>query len=196
MAQTGTDRQIEGIELPPVGTWKLDQGHTSVEFVARHMLTKTRGRFTSFDGTIVVGEGLEDSSVEVEIDAASIQSNVEQRDAHLRSPDFLDVEQWPKLTFTSTEIRPTGGNGFELQGDLTIRDITNEVVLDCEFLGFGPDPFGNTVMSFSGKTRIERDDWDMTWNVAVETGGFLVGKSADIEIDVEAVLQADEAPSS
>src|SRR3990170_1184285 len=118
-------RETEGVELPPAGTWEIDPAHTTVGFVARHVLTKTRGRFGAVTGTLRVGEGPEDSSVEVEIDAAD-------RDAHLRSPDFLDVERFPKLVFRSTRVRPTGGNRFELVGDLTIKDVTREVVLDAE----------------------------------------------------------------
>jgi polyisoprenoid-binding protein YceI len=111
---------------------------------------------------------------------------VQQRDDHLRSPDFLDVERFPKITFNSTAVRPREGGRFELVGDLTIKDITNEVVLDAEFLGWQQDPFGNTVASFSAKTEIEREDWDMTWNLAIESGGLLVGKKVEIEIEAEA----------
>jgi polyisoprenoid-binding protein YceI len=189
VSQTETTRQIDGIELPPKGTWKLDQAHTMVSFVARHILTKTRGRFTDFDGTIVIGEGPDDSSVEVEIKTASIMSDTTQRDEHLRSGDFLEVEEYPVMTFKSTAVRPKGGNRFDLVGELTIKDITNEVVLDSEFEGVEKSPFGTTVMSFSAKTRIRREDWDMNWNVALETGGLLVSKEVDIELDVEAVLE-------
>lgn len=184
----GTARKVERTAFPPAGTWKLDRGHTAVEFVGRHMLTKTRGRFTSFDGTIEVAERPEDSKVEVSIDTASIQTNLEMRDDHLKSADFLDVEKYPTMTFRSTAVRPTGQTTFELVGDLTIKDTTREVVLDAEFLGWGPGPQGGSVMAFSAKTEIEREDWDMTWNMAVETGGFLVGKRAQIEIEVEAHL--------
>jgi polyisoprenoid-binding protein YceI len=179
-------REVVGISMPPAGRWELDPGHSSAEFIARHVLTKARGRFWTLSGTIDLAERPEDSRVEVEIDAASIATGVQQRDDHLRSPDFLDVERFPKITFNSTAVRPREGGRFELVGDLTIKDITNEVVLDAEFLGWQQDPFGNTVASFSAKTEIERDDWDMTWNVAIESGGLLVGKKVEIEIEAEA----------
>ena len=178
-------REVGRVSLPPAGRWELDPAHSSAEFIARHVLTKTRGRFWTLSGTIDLAERPEDSSVEVEIDAASIATGVQQRDDHLRSPDFLDVERFPKLTFKSTSVRPKEGSRFELVGDLTIKDITNEVVLDAEFLGWQQDPFGNTVSSFSATTAIEREDWDMTWNVAIESGGWLVGKRVEIEIEAE-----------
>ena len=179
-------REVARVSMPPAGRWELDPAHSSAEFIARHVLTKTRGRFWTLSGTIDLAERPEDSSVEVEIDAASIATGVQQRDDHLRSPDFLDVERYPKLTFKSTSVRPKEGSRFELVGDLTIKDITNEVVHDAEFLCWQQDPFGNTVASFSATTEIERADWDMTWNVAIESGGWLVGKKVEIEIEAEA----------
>jgi len=189
MSQTASAPTVEGVELPPVGTWKLDPGHTAVEFVARHMLTKVRGRFTGFDGTIEIAERPEDSKVEIEVHTATIQSNQEQRDTHLKSGDFLEVERFPKITFASKGFQLSGENTFQLVGDLTIKDITREVTLDAEFLGWGPGPMGGNVMSFSARTTINREDWDMTWNLVVETGGFLVSKKVAIEIDVEAVQE-------
>lgn len=191
MSQTPTKRSIEGIELPPAGTWTLDPAHTSVEFVGRHMLTRIRGRFSGFEGTVVVGDGPQDSSVEVTIQTATIDSNEEMRDNHLKSEDFLDVKRYPTMTFKSTRVRHLGGNELEITGDLTIKDVAHEVVLTAEHLGWGPGPEGGTVMSFSARTDIDREDWDMTWNMVVETGGFLVGKKAGIEIEVEANLQED-----
>jgi polyisoprenoid-binding protein YceI len=181
-------REIDGISAPPAGKYELDVTHTQVEFVARHMLTKMRGRFTEFEGVVVVGDSLEDSSVEVEIKAESIQTNMNQRDEHLRSGDFFEVEKYPTLNFRSTEIRHTGGNTFELVGDLTIKETTKSVTLSGEFDGWGEDPFENTMFAASAKTEIDREDWDLTWNMAVETGGFLVGKKVGIEIVVEARL--------
>jgi len=186
-----TPRSVEGVDLPPAGTWAFDKAHTRVEFVSRHMISKVRGRFTSFDGTVVIGERPEDSHVEVEIDAASIQTDQQMRDDHLRSPDFLDVARFPKLTFRSTAVRPKGGTRFDLVGDLTIRDVTREVVLDAEFHGWGPGPAPDAppLAAFSAKTEIEREDWDVNWNMVVETGGFLVGKKAQLEIEAEINLQ-------
>jgi len=193
MSETMTERGYQGIALPPVGTYRFDKAHTELGFVARHMISKVRGRFTEFDGKIVIGDSLEDSYVEVEIDAASIWTNTGMRDDHLRGGDFLEAETYPKLTFRSTAVRPTGGTTFQLVGDLTIKDTTNEVVLDAEFLGFGPGSQGGTVVAFTAKTEIDREDWDMTWNMAVEPGGLLVGKTVQIEIDVEALLVEDAA---
>ena len=187
MAQaTQAARNVDGIALPPAGTYEIDRGHTGVEFVARHMLSRVRGRFTDFEGTIEIAERPEDSKVRVEIKAASIQTNQDQRDEHLRSGDFLLANEHPTLVFESTAFRPTGDASFELDGNLTIKGTTRPVTLHGEYLGFGPDPMGNKVVTFSAKTTIAREDWDMTWNVAVETGGFLVGKKVDIELDIEA----------
>ncbi len=185
MAEEG--RVIEGVELPANGMYELDVAHSTVEFVARYMMvSKVRGRFTDFSGTIEVAEVPEDSSVQVEIKAGSIQSNTEKRDQHLTSGDFLEVETYPVLTFTSTAVRHTGGSSFEVDGDLTIKGVTKPVTLSCEFLGSGFDMQGNPVLGVSAKTTIERDDWDVSWNMALETGGVLVGKSIDIEIEIEA----------
>ncbi|MEO8476078.1 MAG: YceI family protein [Actinomycetota bacterium] len=179
-------REIDGISLPPAGKYEFDLTHTQVEFVARHMLTRMRGRFTDVDGSIVVGDSIDGSSVTVEIKTGSVQTNLQQRDDHLRSGDFFDVEEFPVITFTSTGIRHTGGNGFELSGDLTIKGITNPVTLVGEFDGWGPDMQGTTIFGASAKAELNREDWDLTWNVAVETGGFLVGKKVGLEITVEA----------
>ncbi|HEX6400259.1 MAG TPA: YceI family protein, partial [Actinomycetota bacterium] len=152
-------RQIEGIELPEPGKYELDQAHTAIEFVARHILTKVRGRFTDFEGWIDVAETPEDSGVHVEIKTASIQTNVEQRDEHLKSDDFLSVETWPVMTFDSTAIRHTGGRSFELDGELTIRDVTRPVTLSGEYLGTDTNPYGKTVLAATAKTTLEREDW-------------------------------------
>jgi len=186
VASEVSTREIDGVSLPPAGTYEFDTTHTQVEFVARHMLTKMRGRFTEFDGAIVVGDSVEDSSVEVDIKTASVQTNLQQRDDHLRGPDFFEVDEYPSMTFKSTGVRHTGGNGFELTGDLTIKDVTNPVTLEGEFDGWGPDMQGTTIFGASAKTELNREDWDLTWNVAVETGGLLVGKKVGLEITVEA----------
>jgi len=177
--------------MPAVGTWELDPAHTTVEFVARHMLTKTRGRFSTFSGAIQVAEKPEDSSVQVEIDSASVDTGTGDRDNHLRSPDFLDVEKFPKLAFKSTALRKTSPSTFELDGDLTIKDVTRTVTLDVEFLGVHDSPWGTKTASFSAKGEISREDFGITWNVAIETGGLLVGKKVQIELEVEAVYKAE-----
>jgi polyisoprenoid-binding protein YceI len=185
MAQAPSD--VEGVTLPDPGTYELDVAHTSVEFVARHMLSKVRGRFTEFSGTVEVAERPEDSSVAVEIKTPSIKTDTEKRDEHLRSGDFLSIDEYPAITFTSTAVRPTGGTGFELDGDLTIKDVTKPITLTGEFLGAGPGMDGETPMlAASARTTIEREDWGVNWNMAVETGGFLVSKKVDLEIEVEA----------
>jgi polyisoprenoid-binding protein YceI len=184
---TDAARQIAGLELPPAGKYELDIAHTAVEFVARHILTKVRGRFTDFSGWIEVGENPEESTAEVEIKTASIQTNTEQRDQHLKSDDFLNVEKWSVMTFRSTAVRHTGGATFELEGDLTIRDVTRRVTLAGEYLGTDANPYGKTVLAATAKTTLAREDWNVSWNMALETGGFLVSKTVDLEIEVEAL---------
>ena len=179
-------REIDGVSVPPAGKYELDPSHTEVGFVARHMLTKVRGRFTDFSGTIEVGDTPETSSVEVEVKTGSVQTNFQQRDDHLRSADFFETEAHPVMTFRSTAIRHTDGSSFEIDGDLTIRDVTKPITLKGEFLGWGKDPYENTFFSAEAKTTVEREDWDLTWNMAVETGGFLVSKKVDLVIDLEA----------
>jgi polyisoprenoid-binding protein YceI len=171
--------------------WNIDPTHTLVEFSARHMMiTTVKGRFAEVSGTIEFNE--EDpgsSSVVVEIDAASIDTRTEQRDAHLRSADFLDVENHPKLHFRSTrvvgEIAP--GAEFDVVGDLTIRGVTREVVVRSRLEGRGRDPWGGERVSFSGETKIDREAFGLTWNQALETGGILVSNEIRISIEAQAV---------
>jgi polyisoprenoid-binding protein YceI len=179
-------RVYQGVSIPPAGKYELDVTHTLVGFVARHMLSKVRGQFTEFTGTIEIGESPQDSRVDVEVKTGSITTHTDKRDEHLMSGDFLEVEEHPVLTFTSTAVRPTGGTSFELDGNLTIKGITRPVTLSGEFLGWGPNMQGKPMLAASAKTTIDREDWDMTWNMAVEAGGFLVGKKVDLEIEVEA----------
>ncbi len=183
---TQAANEIAGIQLPPAGKYELDRAHTAIGFVARHILTKVRGRFTDFSGWIQVEERPEDSSAEVEIETASIQTNVEQRDQHLKSDDFLNVTRYPVMSFRSTGVRHTGGPTFELDGELTIRDVTRPVTLTGEYLGTGIDPYGNTVLAATARTTLQREDWNVSWNMVLETGGFLVSKTVDLEIEVEA----------
>ena len=183
-------RSIEGVELPPAGTYTIDPAHSSVEFVVRHLLSKARGRFTEFSGEVVVGESVEDSSANVEIVAASVNTNQEMRDNHLKSGDFLLAEEHPTITFRSNAVRPTGGHTFELDGDLTIRGITKPVKLESEFAGMGVTGQGTPMLGFSAKTSIDRQEFDITWNAALETGGVMLGKKVEIQIDVE-LLKAE-----
>lgn len=172
--------------LPSSGTWALDPAHTVVGFAGRHLVAaKVRGTFKTFSGEITIGDSPADSSVAVTIDAGSIDTGVDDRDAHLRSPDFLDVEEHPTLEFVSTEVHHTG-ESFKVDGDLTIRGTTNPVTLDVAYLGLVNDPWGNEKAMFSAHTKIDREDWGLTWNAALEAGGFLVGKSVDIELEIQA----------
>ena len=182
-----TPQVIDRTKLPTPGTWTFDKAHTRLEFVARHMLSKVRGRFTEFDGTVTIAERPEDSHLEVEMQAASLTTDTSMRDDHLRSDDFLEVETYPTLTFRSKALRPTGENTFQVVGDLTIKGISREVVLDAEFNGWGPGmtPDRPPLAAFSARTEIDRHDWDMTWNFTVETGGFLVSRKVQIEIETE-----------
>ncbi len=181
-------RTIEGIEAPAPGTWVLDQAHTEIGFVARHlMVAKVRGRFGSFEGTIHVDEDPAQSRVEVSIDAASIDTGTEDRDNHLRSPEFLDVGNHPKLTFRGRGPASNEGRRFKLPGQLTIRGVTREVVLDVTYEGVTEDPWGNARAAFSASTEIDREEFGLTWNQALETGGVLVGNKVRIELDVQAV---------
>src|SRR5262245_48255314 len=169
-------REIEGVTLPPAGKYELDVNHTVLGFEARHIMTKVRGRFTEFEGTIDLAERPEESSVQVEAKTASVESSVDKRDDHLRSADFFESETYPIRACLPTAVRHTSGTSFELDGDLTIRDVTKPVTLKGEYLGTGVDPFGNTFFSAEARTTVAREDWGLTWNVAVETGGWLVSK--------------------
>jgi polyisoprenoid-binding protein YceI len=184
-------RTFGGLEVPEAGTFAFDPGHTVVGAVARHlMVTKVRGRFTDVAGAITIADDLLESSVEVTIKAASIDSGSVDRDNHLRSPDFLDVQNHPELTFTSTRIAKADGPTLVVVGDLTIRGVTREVELDAEYHGAQQTPWGAQVIGFSATTEIDREDFDITWNAALEAGGVVVGRKLTIEIEVEAVRQA------
>jgi polyisoprenoid-binding protein YceI len=192
MAQTHTAVAATdlGVSLPEPGTYTLEASHTNIGFVARHMLSKTHGNFSEFEGTITVPENIADTAVEVTIQAASISTGNEMRDGHLNSNDFFTVDEHPTITFVGRGIRQVEGTEFELDGDLTIKGITKPVTLEGEYLGFGPDMQGEQRIFASAKTTVNREDWDLTWNVAVETGGLLVGKKVEIVLDLEAVKQA------
>jgi polyisoprenoid-binding protein YceI len=153
------------------------------------MVTNVRGRFTDVEGYAVIAETPQTSSVEVRMKAASIDTAHPDRDRHLRSPDFLDVERFPELTFRSRDIEATGENTLRVSGDLTIRDITRPVVLEAEYGGMTRDPWGGTRISFSATTGIDREQWGITWNQALETGGVLVSKQVKIDLEVQAVLE-------
>lgn len=179
-------------DVPARGTWEIDPSHSRVEFSVRHLgLSKVRGRFGVFSGRLHVADEAEESSVEVSIDAASIDTRAEDRDAHLRGPDFLDTEAFPTVEFHSTSIAPRGSDRWDVAGELTIRGATRPVVLEADLEGVAVDPWGNTRGGLSGRTRIDREDFGLTWNQVLETGGVLVGKAVDIEVEVEVVRQEE-----
>jgi len=184
-------RKWQDTQFPAAGTWALDVTHTAVEFEAKHlMISKVKGRFAEFEGALTVADDPTKSSVSVAIKAASIDTRTEARDDHLRSADFLEVDKYPELTFVSTGVEHDGGDDWRIRGDLTIHGITKPVTLKAEFEGQTIDPWGGQRVAFSAETKIDREDWGLTWNQALEAGGWLVGKEIKLKIEVEAVLQA------
>lgn len=174
-------------------SWKIDPAHSQVTFSIRHMMiSNVHGRFENFSGEVNFNENdPEKSSVNVKIEATSINTRDARRDGHLRSPDFLNAEQYPYLTFTSKRIEIVDDHHGRIIGDLTIRDITREVVLDTEYSGQSK-MWGNTSAGFSASTKINRKNWDLNWNQMLESGGVLVGEDISINIDLEIVKVADE----
>jgi polyisoprenoid-binding protein YceI len=178
----------------PTGTWDIDVSHSSANFSARHlMVSKVRGRFASFTGNITIADDPFASSVNVTLDASSIDTQDEKRDEHLKSADFLDVDNYPTLTFASTAVRSVGDEDYELDGDITIRGNTRPVTLKLAHLGVQQDPWGNTRTGFEASTEISRKDFGLEWNVALEGGGVLVGDKVKIDLEVEAVHQDPKA---
>lgn len=172
------------------GTYSLDGSHSEIGFVTRHaMVTKVRGSFTEFTGTATTGANLDGASIDVTIDVASIDTHSEDRDAHLRSADFFDVENYPNIRFVSTEIT-ADDDVLHVAGDLTIKDTTKPVTIDFEYNGQVVDAFGATRVGLEGKTTILRSDFGLTWNVALEAGGVLVSDKVTLEFDIAAVKQA------
>jgi polyisoprenoid-binding protein YceI len=173
--------------------WKTDSAHSEINFTVRHMMiSNVRGRFEKFSGTVEFDESYPaNSSVDVQIEAASISTREPQRDGHLRSPDFLNVEEHPYITFKSKRVEVESENKARITGDLTIRGLSREVVLDVEYSGTARSPFGTENAGFSASTRINRKDWGLVWNVALETGGVLVGEEIKIDIELELVKQPE-----
>jgi len=178
-------------------TWQLDPSHSSVEFSVKHMMmTTVRGRFKELQATLRGDrEHPEEAGVDATIDVSSIDTGVGDRDAHLRSGDFFDVDRYPRITFRSTRIDGDAphdeGDRFRLVGELTIRDTSMEVVLDCEYHGRGTDPWGKTRAGFSFRTEIDRRDWGLKWNQAIETGGVLVANTVRVDGEVQFVKRDD-----
>ena len=181
-------REYEGTVIPVAGTYAFDATHTQIGFWVRHMMVaKVRGRFAPPTGTFTIADDPAQSKVEVEVDWTTIDTNDPNRDAHLRSADFLDEAKKPTLRFVSTSVRHASGDNWVLEGDLTINDITKPVTLDLEVNGVGQDPWGNVKVGFTATTVVNREDFGLTYNAALETGGVLIGKEIHVEIDVEAV---------
>jgi polyisoprenoid-binding protein YceI len=194
MADTKTielTRDVDGHPVPAAGSWNVDQAHSTVEFVARHLVvTKVRGRFSDYDASITIGERPEDSKVDVTIRTASIATGDPGRDGHLASADFLDVEQYPTITFASTGVRPTGTNTWDVDGDLTVHGVTQPVTLNVEFGGVATDPWDNTKAFFSASTEFDRESFGLTWNQPLAGGGVLVGKKVRVELEIQATPSA------
>lgn len=172
--------------------WNIDTSHSAISFSVRHMVfAKVRGRFGAFRGALRLDPtDLTRGSVEVEVDAASIDTGVGDRDKHLRSADFFDVEQFPTLRFVSTRLERAAGDRYRLHGTLSIRDVSREVVLDVEYGGQAKDPWGNLRAGFTASTSLDRREFGLKWNQALEAGGVLVGERVEIEIEVQAVQAA------
>jgi polyisoprenoid-binding protein YceI len=182
-------RVVNGRQVPQVGTWAIDPSHQAFEFVARHLMAKVRGRFPGVVGEAQIAEVPEESTLEIEIDVSTIDTKDPNRDAHMRSSDFFDLENHPTISFKSTAVRPgEGENDWKVDGDLTVRGVTRPVTVDVEFLGAAIDPWGNQRIGFSGVVpRVNREDFGLTWNAALETGGFLLDKNVRLEIEAELV---------
>jgi polyisoprenoid-binding protein YceI len=187
--RNGPPEPNEETTLMAAQTWQIDKAHSDITFTVRHMvITKVRGRFLKWEGALTLDEqDWSKSRVEVSIDAASISTNDEKRDGHLKSADFLDAEKFPQLTFKSTKVAPAGGDKLAVTGDLTIRDVTKPVTISVERLGKAKDPWGKTKLAFNGRVAIQREEFGAKWNQALETGGFLVGKEVEIDLELQAV---------
>ena len=173
------------------GTYVLDNTHTEIGFVARHaMVTKVRGAFGDFSGTATTGANLENASINVDIDVNSVDTRNADRDNHLRSGDFFDVENYPKITFASTSVKAADAQTLQVTGDLTIKDVTKSVVIDFEFDGEAVDPFGNTRVGFEGSVVVNRKDFGLEWNAALETGGVLVSEKVTLNFEISAIKQS------
>lgn len=172
----------------PTTTYQIDAAHSEATFTVRHLITKVRGGFTDFAGSITYDAADPTrSSVSFTIQAASIDTNQTDRDAHLRSADFFETETYPTITFVSTGITSTGGNAYAVNGRFTIRDVTRDITLPVTLLGTAKDPWGNERIAFEAEYTLNRKDYGLTWNAALETGGFLVGDEVKISLSVQAV---------
>ncbi len=172
------------------GTWEIDPVHSEVGFTARHMMvSKVRGRFTQFSGELVTAPDLLQSSVTATIELTSIQTGNEQRDQHIRSADFFEVDKYKTMTYRSTGLRPEGDH-YVLDGELTLRDVTKQIPLKLELNGFGPDPYGGTRAGFTATGELNRGDFGVNFNATLETGGVVVSDKISLQLEIEAVLKA------
>jgi len=179
-------RDWNGVTLPEAGTYTIDPAHTNVGFVARHMVfTRVRGQFQGVQGTVILAEDPADSTVDVTIRTATVTTGSADRDRHLRSADFFDVENHPEMAFRSSSIRHLGGPECLVTGDLTIRDVAKPVELAVTVEGAGVDPWGRQVAGISARAEVDREQWGLTWNAALETGGVLVGRTVVLELEVQ-----------
>ena len=188
-----TNADVQTTEVPGLtaGTWTIDPSHTDVSFTVRHlMVSKVRGSFTRFDGTIVIAEDPLASSVEASVDLSSIDTRDENRDAHLRSADFFETETYPTMTFRSTKVRRAGSD-FAVEGELSLHGVTRPVQLDLEFNGVSADPWGGTRAGFSAETEINRRDFGIDISMPLDGGGVVVGDKVKVHLEIEAVLQSN-----
>ena len=184
-------REFEGLQIPVAGTYVLDATHKHVGFVVKHlMVSKVRGQFAEATATVTIAENPLDSTVSATIQTASVETGQADRDNHLRTGDFFEAEKYPAIEYRSTGIKSHSGNEFVLDGELTIKGVTRPVDLLVEFEGVGRSPYGFDVFGFSASTEIDREDWGLTYNMALEAGGVMIGKKIKIEIEGEAIRQA------
>jgi polyisoprenoid-binding protein YceI len=189
-AQAPLSRTVDGAELPVPGTYAIDASHSAVEFVVRHLgLSKVRGGFGAFDGVIEIADRPDESTVAVDVELASIDTLDPPRDEHLRTGDFLDVPNHPTMSFRSIRVGGSGTN-WTVEGVLALRGVTNPVTLDVTFEGAAGDPWGGQRIAFSASGEIDREQWGMNWNQALDSGGFIIGKKVKLELEVEAVKEA------
>ncbi|WP_328309191.1 YceI family protein [Streptomyces sp. NBC_00442] len=174
------------------GTYAVDPAHSSIGFTVRHaMVTNVRGSFTDHEGTLTLdGTDPAASAATIHVKIASVDTGMADRDAHLRSGDFFDAEQFPLMSFRSTEAKALGGDAYRLIGDLTIKDVTRPLTIDLEFQGSATDPYGNQRVGFEGSAEILRSDWGLTWNAALETGGVMVSDKVKLTFDISAIKSA------
>ena len=183
----------ETATAPATGTYTIDPSHSRIGFVARHaMITKIRGSFNEFDGSgYFDAENPANSHLELTVQAASIDTRSPDRDGHLRSNDFFDMEKYPTITFVSTAVDKVDDETYKVTGDLTIKDVTKPVTVEFEYAGTAVDPFGNTRLGLEGSLVVNRKDWGVNWNAALEAGGVLVSEKVTLELEVSAIKAAD-----